>query len=158
MSTRLYVINSKNEKMQIFGNDDFPMSFIEELERQGLKYDESFENFPIKELQPLVDIIKSEFEKKWKNYEKNKEFYKEINYTNGESIADWTNDFIDAYSGKFKCRSLYSITYSMIENGYMFILYNLIKFLKDDIDFLKSDKFKDIFILKVDANVRFSMY
>lgn len=166
MAYRLYVINSKNETMQIFGNNDYPEEeIIKELKNQGLTFKESFHDFKISNLQPLINIIKNYIENCWYKYQEEKilnEKYDDcddciINLFAGQSIADWTRNFTKKSKYKFECSSLYTTTKSIVKLGKIFILFNLIEFLKDDLDINKTNQRKDLFVLKDDANVRFSL-
>ena len=148
MNIRLYVINGKNEKMQIFGNNDFPDEFIDELRNQGLEFDDCFHEFKIHELQPLVDVVKQDFERRWMKYKKGKDFLKKINEYNGESIVDFTQNFINIVTKEYKCKSLYFNAYYILESGYMFILYNLIKFIMDDLDWINVHRMMIYLCLK----------
>ena len=54
-------------------------------------------------------------------------------------------------------KELYMTAYYILNNSYLFELYNLIQFLEPYIDFKKSSRFDDIFVLKNDADVTISM-
>ena len=58
MSYRIYAICGEH-KEQLFGNNECPKQFLEELKRQGCIVDEEscFEKFKIKELAPILEAI-----------------------------------------------------------------------------------------------------
>ena len=59
MSYRIYVSMGDRE-MQLFGNNEYPESFLKELENQGLKFSNEeywFEKFKIKKLSPIIKSI-----------------------------------------------------------------------------------------------------
>lgn len=74
MSTRLIIQNTTGDEMQLFGNNDVPNEIIKELERQGLEFTQDTEyssrKWSIREIQPIVDIIKTRFYKMLKTSKK----------------------------------------------------------------------------------------
>lgn len=144
MSTRMY-LETKNGTYQLFGNNDCPSNVIQELIKQGLKFnpkeEDSFYHFEVKDIQPIVDEIKNEFFKKLED---------------GKKVADFTNNFTQR-NGTIN-KDLYLISSYILENSYLFELYNVIQFLKPHIDIKKSSPYFDKFVLKEDAKVKISMY
>ena len=153
MSFRMYVARSDGKEMQIFGNNDVPSEIFEELYKQGLpEFEDSFHDFKIKELQPIIDIMKSDLAKRFNKYEKNKEFYESINRRYGASLFDFTSNLTNR-DGTINFESLYIDTLSIVEDSWMFQLYRFIEFLKPDIDWAKSDYFDDLFVSKDNAYI-----
>lgn len=153
MSFRMYVARTDGKEMQIFGNNDVPSEIFEELYKQGLpEFEDSFHDFEIKELQPIIDVMKNDLAKRFNKYEKNKEFYESINRRYGASLFDFTSNLTNR-NGTINFESLYIDTLSIVEDSWMFQLYRFIEFLKPDIDWTKSDYFNDLFVLKDNAYI-----
>lgn len=149
MSTRLIIQNTDGYEMQLFGNNDVPSEIIKELERQGLEFTQVTEYSPkkwgIKELQPIDEVIKDRFYKMLKTSKK---------------VVDFSNYFYEKDGKTLKKKkdiNLSLSTFLILENSYLFELHNLIDFLWDDIDWTKSSKIDEKFVLKEHANVVFSL-
>ena len=58
MSYRIYVVYGERRE-QLFGNEEYPEQFLDELKRQGciVTADGCFEKFKIKELAPILEAI-----------------------------------------------------------------------------------------------------
>lgn len=145
MSKRMY-LSTKDGEYQVFENNGCPVSVIEALIKQGLQFnpktDETFKGFKINDIQPIVDEIKNEF---FSKFEK------------GSKVADFTSQFVNKNGELKEDKELYMTSYYILNNSYLFELYNLIQFLEPYIDFKKSSRFDDIFVLKNDADVTISM-
>lgn len=149
MSTRLIVQNTDGYEMQLFGNNDVPNEIVKELERQGLEFTQISIDSPrkwgVREIQPIVDIVKTRFYKMLKANKK---------------VVDFSNYFYEKDGKTLKKKkdiNLSLSTYLILENSYLFELHNLIDFLWDDIDWTKSSKIDEKFKLKENANVIFSL-
>ena len=147
MSTRLTIQNIDGYEMQVFGNNDVPNEIIKELERQGLEFTQDTEYSPrkwsIREIQPIVDIVKNRFYKMLKVNKK---------------VVDFSNYFYEKDGSILKKKediNLLLSTSLILNNSYLFELHNLIEFLRDDIDWTKSSTIDERFELKEDANVIF---
>lgn len=123
MSYRIYV-----NDIQCLGNNECPEVLINELEKQGCKFDEDgcFDNFEIKDLQGVIEALEKYI------YEK-EEITKKIF---GTSIADYSNDFEN-----WKSNFTYRVS-NAIDCGYLFITYNFLQYIKgkyeEDYDFDKN--------------------
>ena len=149
MSTRLIIQNTDGYEMQVFGNNDVPTKMIKELERQGLEFTQISMDSPrewgVREIQPIVDIIKDKFYKMLKTNKK---------------VADFSNYFYEKDGISLKKKediNLLLSTSLILNNSYLFELHNLIEFLRDDIDWAKSSTIDENFELKENANVIFSL-
>lgn len=155
MSFRMYVTRTDGKIMQIFGNNDVPSEIIDELHKQGLpEFEDCFDEFEIKELQPVVDVMKNDLVTRFNWYEENKESYQLLNEKDINSLFDFTNKITDT-NGLIDVSHLYIRTRAIIENSWLFHFYNFIEFLKADIDWKKSKVSKDLYVLKDDAHVFF---
>ena len=154
MSDRFYVKRTDGKEMQLFGNNIFPATVRKKLEEQGIAYDEDgfFYDFRIMELQSLVEGVKEYIVERHNQYEENKELYRKLNDRNGVSIADFTSDCVNR-DGSLDAKFLYMNCACLIEKGVIFTLYNLIEFLKDDIDWKTSVRWSETFVLKETAKV-----
>lgn len=114
MSYRIYV----NHK-QVLGNNECPYILINELERQGCKFDSDkcFHDFEITDLQGIIEALEKYI---YGMEEWTKEHY------NGKSIADFREELEE-----WKSNFTYKLTYS-IDCGYLFVTYNFLKYIKDD--------------------------
>lgn len=122
MSYRIWAKKDNGAYLQLFGNNEYPEDFIEELKRQGCKVDEDgcFPDFKIKEIQPIINSINN--------------YIIEIsnkNRSRGISIYDFSHDF-DNYDDESIIPLWMSIEMK-IDNGYMFVVHNLLNFFKDEI-------------------------
>lgn len=147
MSTRLIIQNTTGDEMQLFGNNDVPNEIIKELERQGLEFTQDTEyssrKWSIREIQPIVDIVKTRFYKMLKTNKK---------------VVDFSNYFYEKDGKTLKKKkdiNLSLSTYLILENSYLFELHNLIDFLWDDINWTKSSKIDEKFELKENSSVIF---
>lgn len=147
MSTRLIIQNTTGNEMQLFGNNDVPPEIIKELERQELEFTQDAEyssrKWSIREIQPIVDIVKTRFYKMLKTNKK---------------VVDFSNYFYEKDGKTLKKKkdiNLSLSTYLILENSYLFELHNLIDFLWDDIDWTKSSKIDEKFELKENSSVIF---
>lgn len=122
MSYRIWAEKENGEYFQLFGNNEYPEEFIDELKNQGCEIDEDgcFESFEIKELQPIINSINSYIIKVAENTKKY-----------GDSIYDFSSDF-ENY--KNKSVPLWLGIEMKINWGYMFIVHNLISFFSNEID------------------------
>lgn len=117
MSYRIYVNN-----YQCLGNNECPKVLIDELKRQGCEFDvdNCFENFEIKELQPIIEALE-EYIRNINEWTLNKKY-------NPHSIADFTDVFEKSKQGN-------GLTWEIqeyMEYGYLFITANFLKAIKND--------------------------
>lgn len=109
MSYRTYVNGT-----QIMGNNEYSINLINELKKQGCKLDEEecFENFELKELQPIIEALERHIISK---YESLKSF--DVN------IADFTENLEKADKEN-------NITFAMettVNDAYIFTSVNFLK-------------------------------
>lgn len=119
MSYRIYV-----NDYQCLGNNECPQVLIDELKKQGCKFnneDYIFENFEIKELQPIIEALE-QYIRDMNNWSLNKK-YKPC------SIADFSNVFDE--SEKYGNGLTWKIE-EYLECGYLFVTINFLKAIKDD--------------------------
>ena len=116
MSYRIYV----NHK-QCLGNNECPEVLINELEKQGCKFDECgcFDNFEIKDLQAIIEALEKYI---YDEEERSKRIY------DGKSIADFS-DRLEEWKSNFTWKISY-----MVECGFLFVTYNFLIYIEDDYD------------------------
>ena len=119
MSYRIYV-----NKYQCLGNNECPQVLIDELKRQGCKFDDeeecTFENFEIKELQPIIEALE-QYIRDTNDWAVNRK-YKPC------SIADFSALFEkDPYKNGLTWR-----IQEQLEYGYLYVTVNFLKAIKDD--------------------------
>lgn len=118
MSYRIYV-----NGYQCLGNNECPQVLIEELKRQGCKpdLDNCFENFEIKELQPIIEALE-QYIRDVNEWSLNTKY-------NPCSIADFSNVFKE--SEKYGNGLTWKIQ-EYVECGYLFVTVNFLKAIKND--------------------------
>lgn len=119
MSYRIYV-----NDYQCLGNNECPKALIDELKRQGCKFDNEdyiFKNFEIKELQPIIEALE-QYIRDMNKWALNKK-YKPC------SIADFSNVFDE--SEKYGNGLTWKIQ-EYLECGYLFVTVNFLKAIEDD--------------------------
>lgn len=119
MSYRIYV-----NHYQCLGNNECPTVLIEALKEQGLKFDNKdfiFENFEIKELEPIIEALEQYIvdTNKWALNKK---------YKPG-SIADFSEVFEE--SNKYGNGLTWKIQ-EYLDCGYLFVTINFLNAIKDD--------------------------
>lgn len=164
MSNRLIIYRTDGKSFQPFENYYCPQEIVEELVRQGMEpMEEPIEEFhhQIKELQPFVEIVKNDLNRRHLEFEEDKMYLGEeigLAFPNrGRSIFDFTSYFVTNKNDldTFAMNMLYGRLKMLIENTSAFVLYNLIEFLKNDIDWSKSKVSKDEFKLKETSQIIF---
>ncbi len=131
MSYRMYI-----NDYQCLGNNECPEVLLNELKRQGCKpdADNCFENFEIKELQPIIEALEK-YIIDTNNYFFNRKY-------KPSSIADFSNVFEESKKGN-------GLTWKIeeyLECGYLFITVNFLKAIKDDYE---EDYSKDRITYKI---------
>lgn len=117
MSYRIYV-----NDYQCLGNNECPEVLLNELKRQGCRpdADNCFEDFEIKELQPIIEALEKYIIDTNKYFLNRK--YKP------SSIADFSSVFEESKKGN-------GLTWKIeeyLECGYLFVTVNFLKAIKDD--------------------------
>lgn len=123
MSYRIYVHTEKDgKKYQCLGNNECPEVLIEELKKQGCEMDEDncFENFEIKELEPIIEGLEKYIEDT-NNWHLNRKY-------KPSSIADFSNIFEES---KMSRNGLTWKIQQYLECGYLFVTVNFLKAIED---------------------------
>jgi hypothetical protein len=125
MSYRIIARNQYGKVFQLFGNNEYPEDFINELVRQGCKPDEDgcFVDFKIKELQPVIESMERYIYKTYLNLKDSYGSIFDISYV----VDDFCKDT------KYTIPMWKRIEIG-IDNGFAFIIHNFINEFKDDID------------------------
>lgn len=110
MSVRVIIQNTDGYEMQLFGNNDVPTEIVKELEEQGLEFAQVSEYSPrrwgVKELQPIVEVIKDRFYKMLKT---------------NKNVVDFSNYFYEKDGKTLKKKkdiNLSLSTYLILENSF----------------------------------------
>lgn len=148
MSYRIYASIGSRE-IQLFGNNEYPKHFLEELKNQGCKIDEEycFNKFKIKSLPPIIkaiekdiiDIVNSRNERYKKVLDRYHEIGKEIT---DEDLDDEyslvktvtvdcypTCNFTNSYKDGIKDNNLTTRMLESFDCGYIFISARLLNFI-----------------------------
>lgn len=176
MSYRIYVSMGDRE-MQLFGNNEYPESFLKELENQGLKFSNEeywFEKFKIKKLSP---IIKSIDEYIIDTVEKMNDRYKQLNAISLKMLkrepkdSDYENsgfnkvlttiasdcypacNFTEEYKLGKTHGSVTSTMLDIVNYGYIFVGVNLLRFIGKENYHLEYDKSLNHFVYELNEGV-----
>lgn len=150
MSYRIELINRNNEELQVFGNNECPKIFLDEIKKQGAIIDEedNFDKFKIKDIMPIITCIDTYVKELEIKFQEEKQYHDiEIDVENElynlkkvyqNSIFDFTNDIYlrdNAYP-------LWLQAEYKINCAYLFFSYNFIKHIEDSLDRVSLYEYK----------------
>lgn len=130
---------------QCLGNHECPQVLIDELKKQGCKFDEDycFHDFEIKDLQGIIEALEK--------------YIFEVDERIKKRHAD---DSIANYSKEFEKWKQHNYTWNVkrsVDCGYMFITYNFLEYIKDDYeDDFDFDKDRTVYKIKEGHHVYMS--
>lgn len=142
MSYRTYIGTTGKDSVQILGNNECYKPFIEQLQKYGYEVNDEgiYYAKPIKELQPLIDILEQYILDKRKHI---KNIYKK-----------------DIFN--LKPKDMNNLTFDLMElqeNAYIFTTSNIIKYLEDNIDIdYDIERKKYVFKLKEGKEIWFEAF
>ena len=142
MSYRTYIGTTGKDSIQILGNNEYYKPFIEQLQKYGYEVNDEgiYYAKPIKELQPLIDILEQYILDKRKHI---KNIYKK-----------------DIFN--LKPKDMNNLTFDLMElqeNAYIFTTSNIIKYLEDNIDIdYDIERKKYVFKLKEGKEIWFEAF